>query len=84
MEIFLVLGQDQPMLMVFSIRNQRYNLFIMIRFFPVFDIFNTFYPYSYYRYDLTVEEAIELGKRAIVHATHRDAYSGGINNGIFN
>lgn len=36
---------------------------------------------SYYRPDLTVEEAIELGKRAIVHATHRDAYSGGINNG---
>ena len=37
--------------------------------------------YSYYRYDLTVEEAIELGKRAILHATHRDAYSGGTNNG---
>lgn len=36
---------------------------------------------SYWRYDLTVEEAIELGKRAILHATHRDAYSGGINNG---
>jgi 20S proteasome subunit beta 5 len=35
---------------------------------------------SYYREDLTVEEAIELGKRAIYHATHRDAYSGGINN----
>jgi 20S proteasome subunit beta 5 len=27
--------------------------------------------------DLTVEEAIDLGKRAIYHATHRDAYSGG-------
>lgn len=35
---------------------------------------------SYYRKDLTVAEAIELGKRAILHATHRDAYSGGINN----
>lgn len=35
---------------------------------------------SYYRPDLTVEEAIDLGKRAIYHATHRDAYSGGINN----
>lgn len=35
---------------------------------------------SYYRKDLTVPEAIELGKRAILHATHRDAYSGGINN----
>ena len=29
---------------------------------------------------MTLEEAIELGKRAILHATHRDAYSGGINN----
>jgi 20S proteasome subunit beta 5 len=27
-----------------------------------------------------VEEAIDLGKRAIYHAAHRDAYSGGINN----
>ena len=35
---------------------------------------------NYYRYDLTVDEAIELGKRAILHATHRDAYSGGMNN----
>ena len=30
-----------------------------------------------YRYDLSVEEARELGKRAIYHATHRDGYSGG-------
>lgn len=30
-----------------------------------------------YRSDLTVEEAIELGRRSIFHATHRDAYSGG-------
>jgi len=30
-----------------------------------------------YRNDLTVQEAVELGKRAIYHATHRDAYSGG-------
>eukprot|EP01084_Bolivina_argentea_P299146 515631_1 len=35
---------------------------------------------SQYRYDMTEEEAIDLGQRAIVHATHRDAYSGGINN----
>lgn len=35
---------------------------------------------NYYRKDLTVEEAIDLGKRAIYHATHRDAMSGGINN----
>jgi 20S proteasome subunit beta 5 len=33
-----------------------------------------------YRKDLTIEEAVELGKRAIYHATHRDAYSGGIIN----
>ena len=38
---------------------------------------------SYYRFDLTTAEAIELGKRAIVHATYRDASSGGINNGTF-
>eukprot|EP00180_Rhodochaete_pulchella_P000916 Plantae.Rhodophyta-Rhodochaete_pulchella.ctg1742.p4 GENE.Plantae.Rhodophyta-Rhodochaete_pulchella.ctg1742~~Plantae.Rhodophyta-Rhodochaete_pulchella.ctg1742.p4 ORF type:complete len:270 (-),score=43.36 Plantae.Rhodophyta-Rhodochaete_pulchella.ctg1742:2152-2961(-) len=30
-----------------------------------------------YKWDLTVDEAIDLGKRAIYHATHRDAYSGG-------
>merc|ERR1719218_15655 len=33
-----------------------------------------------WRPDLTVEEAIDLGQRAIYHATHRDAYSGGMNN----
>ncbi|CAB9531693.1 Proteasome subunit beta type-5 (Partial), partial [Seminavis robusta] len=33
-----------------------------------------------YKPDLTVDEAIELGTRAIYHATHRDAASGGINN----
>ena len=26
---------------------------------------------------MSVEEALELGKRAIYHATHRDAFSGG-------
>jgi len=30
-----------------------------------------------YRSDLSLTEAVELGKRAIYHATHRDAYSGG-------
>lgn len=30
-----------------------------------------------YRKDLTIPEAVELGRRAIFHATHRDAYSGG-------
>ncbi|XP_018601107.1 proteasome subunit beta type-8 [Scleropages formosus] len=35
---------------------------------------------SGYREDLTVEEAYELGRRAIAHATHRDAYSGGVIN----
>jgi len=33
-----------------------------------------------YKWDLTVEEAIELGRRSIYHATHRDAYSGGLVN----
>jgi len=43
-------------------------------------------PYAYgvldtgYRQDLTTEEACELGRRSIYHATHRDAYSGGIVN----
>eukprot|EP01115_Flamella_aegyptia_P000345 TRINITY_DN104782_c0_g1_i1.p1 TRINITY_DN104782_c0_g1~~TRINITY_DN104782_c0_g1_i1.p1 ORF type:complete len:266 (+),score=59.90 TRINITY_DN104782_c0_g1_i1:44-841(+) len=30
-----------------------------------------------YKFDLSVEEACELGRRAIHQATHRDAYSGG-------
>jgi 20S proteasome subunit beta 5 len=29
------------------------------------------------RHDLTVEEAIALGRRAILAAAHRDAFSGG-------
>uniref|UniRef100_G3N4D2 Proteasome subunit beta n=1 Tax=Gasterosteus aculeatus TaxID=69293 RepID=G3N4D2_GASAC len=36
---------------------------------------------SGYREDMAVEEAYELGRRGIAHATHRDAYSGGaVNN----
>lgn len=31
---------------------------------------------------MTDEEAIDLGKRAIYHATYRDAMSGGVNNGL--
>lgn len=43
-------------------------------------------PYAYgvldtgYKYEMTVEEAYDLGQRAIYHATHRDAYSGGVVN----
>src|SRR6201996_8536104 len=33
-----------------------------------------------YRYDLTTEEALELGRRSILAAMHRDAYSGGFIN----
>jgi len=33
-----------------------------------------------FKWDMTDEEAQELGRRAIYHATHRDAYSGGIIN----
>lgn len=36
-----------------------------------------------YKFDMTLQEAVELGKRAIWHATHRDAYSGGVIN-VFN
>lgn len=35
---------------------------------------------STYDYNMSVDEARELGKRAIYHATHRDAYSGGVVN----
>ncbi|KAK9751156.1 hypothetical protein RND81_02G246100 [Saponaria officinalis] len=41
-------------------------------------------PYAYgvldngYRYDMTIEEAAELARRAIYHATFRDAASGGV------
>ncbi|XP_012577238.1 PREDICTED: proteasome subunit beta type-8 [Condylura cristata] len=35
---------------------------------------------SGYRPDLSPEEAYDLGRRAIVHATHRDNYSGGVVN----
>lgn len=31
-----------------------------------------------YHFDMTDEEAYDLGRRAIYHATHRDAYSGGV------
>jgi len=36
-----------------------------------------------YRFDMTLEEACELGRRAIHQATHRDAYSGGTINVFF-
>ena len=40
---------------------------------------------SGYRYDLSVPEAYDLAQRAIFHATHRDAYSGGtVNSKSFN
>jgi len=35
---------------------------------------------SGYNYGMSVEEAYDLGQRAIYHATHRDAYSGGVVN----
>jgi len=33
---------------------------------------------SHYRYDLTLDEAVQLGRKAIYHAGHRDAMSGGV------
>ena len=35
---------------------------------------------SGYKFDMSVEDAYDLGRRAIYHATHRDAYSGGVVN----
>ncbi|EDO33904.1 predicted protein [Nematostella vectensis] len=35
---------------------------------------------SGYKYDMSPEEAYDLGVRSIYHATHRDAYSGGVVN----
>eukprot|EP00485_Elphidium_margaritaceum_P014429 CAMPEP_0202727960 /NCGR_PEP_ID=MMETSP1385-20130828/185382_1 /ASSEMBLY_ACC=CAM_ASM_000861 /TAXON_ID=933848 /ORGANISM="Elphidium margaritaceum" /LENGTH=341 /DNA_ID=CAMNT_0049394203 /DNA_START=1870 /DNA_END=2895 /DNA_ORIENTATION=+ len=35
---------------------------------------------SGWKWDLTDEEAIQLGRKSIYHATHRDAYSGGFVN----
>ena len=33
-----------------------------------------------WKYDLSDEEAVDLGSRAIYHATYRDSFSGGVNN----
>uniref|UniRef100_A0A7S3PSL6 Proteasome subunit beta n=1 Tax=Aplanochytrium stocchinoi TaxID=215587 RepID=A0A7S3PSL6_9STRA len=35
---------------------------------------------SEYEWDMDTEKAIDLGRKAIYHATYRDAYSGGMNN----
>ena len=35
---------------------------------------------SGYKWELSEEEAYDLGRRSIYHATHRDAYSGGVVN----
>ncbi len=41
-------------------------------------------PYAYgvmdsgYKYDMTLDQAVDLGMRAIVNATHRDSASGGV------
>lgn len=36
-----------------------------------------------YKWDLTDEEAMELGRRAIYAAQHRDAYSGNVSHALF-
>ena len=38
---------------------------------------------NYYHHDLELSDAKELGRRAIYHAAHRDAYSGGSINRTF-
>ena len=77
-------------LLIYFILFSSFSFFFLFFFFYIsslltllFICFLLFFISSYYRYDLTVEEAIELGKRAILHATHRDAYSGGTNNGKY-
>jgi 20S proteasome subunit beta 5 len=36
---------------------------------------------THYNYNLSLEQAVELGQRAIYHATHRDCASGGVARG---
>ena len=38
---------------------------------------------TYYHYDMTVDEAVDMAKRAIYHATHHDCFSGGMVRGWF-
>ena len=45
--------------------------------------FKNFSFCSGYRHDLTNEEAYDLGRRAIYHATFRDAASGGVIRGMY-
>ena len=42
-----------------------------------------YFSCSGYRHDLTNEEAYDLGRRAIYHATFRDAASGGVIRGMY-
>lgn len=37
---------------------------------------------SFYRYDMSLDEAVDLGRRSVFHATHRDIASGGNVNGM--
>lgn len=41
-----------------------------------------FLYHTRYKYDMSVEEASELARRAIYHATFRDGASGGVASGI--
>lgn len=43
--------------------------------------YNNLCTYDRYREDLSVEEAAELARRAIYHATFRDGASGGVASG---
>lgn len=36
-----------------------------------------------YKFDMSIEEAAELARRAIYHATFRDAASGGVASGTY-
>jgi len=38
---------------------------------------------THYKFDMSVDDAVELGVRSIYHATHRDTGSGGVVRGKY-
>jgi 20S proteasome subunit beta 5 len=68
---------------IFSVGSGRKNIYIYVYFLKIIKLYiGSTYAYgvldSYYRKDLSLEDAVELGLRAIYHATHRDTGSGGV------
>ena len=84
MDMTMVAGWDKTGPQLYYVDDSGMRLKADVNF-PVFSVGSgSTYAYgvldSGWRHDLSVEEAIDLGCRAIYHATHRDAYSGGTNN----